>query len=402
MSAPTLSGKKILLGISGSIAAYKSVYLTRLLTREGAEVRVVMTPSAVSFIAPITFSTLSRYPVQHAIMAEGQWNNHVEMGLWADLFLIAPATAHTLSGMAQGRCDNLVLAAYLSARCPVMIAPAMDLDMWQHPATRRNLELLQSDGVQVIPVGEGELASGLSGPGRMAEPEHIAAFVRDYLTSTRQLEGTEILLTAGPTREGLDPVRFISNHSTGKMGIALADELARRGATVHLVLGPVSLQPSQPGVQVIPVGSAREMLAAAETVFPRCQAAVFAAAVADYRPVQTSGEKIKKSGETLRLELVKNPDIAATLGARKQPGQVLVGFALETSAELEHARAKRADKHLDLIVLNSLRDAGAGFGADTNKVTFIGADNNPREFGLKSKTGVAADIADELCRLLGR
>lgn len=397
-----LSGKKILLGVSGSIAAYKAVYLTRLLTRERAEVRVVMTPTAAAFISPVTFSTLSRYPVQHAIMAEGQWNNHVDMGLWADLYLIAPATAHTLGGMAQGRCDNLLLAAYLSARCPVMIAPAMDLDMWQHPSTRRNLALLQSDGVQVIPVGDGELASGLSGPGRMAEPEHIVDFVRGFLQASRTMEGLEVLITAGPTREALDPVRFLSNHSTGKMGIALADTLAARGATVHLVLGPVSLRPSHQEVRVIPVQSAEEMLAASAEVFPRCQVAVFAAAVADYRPAQVAGEKIKKTSGNLSLELVKNPDIAATLGARKQPGQVLAGFALETSAGLEEARAKRVAKHLDLIVLNSLQDAGAGFGTDTNKVTFIGPDNNPRVFGLKSKTGVAADIADELASLLGR
>lgn len=395
-----LTGRKILLGISGSIAAYKAVFLTRLLTRQGAEVRVIMTPSATAFVAPITFSTLSRHPVQYEIMGEGEWNNHVELGLWADLFIIAPATANTLSGMAQGRCDNLLLAAYLSARCPVMIAPAMDLDMWEHPSTQRNVHQLLGDEVKLIPVGHGELASGLSGPGRMAEPEVILDHIQQFLQADQTLAGYTILITAGPTQEALDPVRFISNHSSGKMGISLAEELASRGASVHLVLGPSRLAPSHPGVQVIHVISALEMLQASEAIFPHCQAAIFAAAVADYRPEQMEPDKIKKSGDHIELQLVKNPDIAATLGRRKQPGQILVGFALETRDEEKHALQKLESKNLDFIVLNSLRDPGAGFETDTNKVTLYFRDTKSRALGLKAKTAVAGDIADELARLL--
>lgn len=400
MGNTSLAGRKILLGVSGSIAAYKTVFLTRLLVREGAEVRVIMTPSAAAFVSPLTFSTLSRNPTRHELMSESEWHNHVELGLWADLFVIVPATAHTLSGMAEGRCDNLLLAVYLSARCPVWVAPAMDLDMWTHPATRRNLARLAADGVRLIDVGDGELASGLSGPGRVAEPEALLEEIRHFLASAPVFGGMEVLITAGPTREALDPVRFLTNHSSGKMGVALADEMARRGALVHLVLGPAAAASGHPGVETIPVVSAAEMMEAAAAVFPRCRIAIFAAAVADYRPATTATGKIKKQGDSLSLELVKNPDIAASLGARKQKGQILAGFALETDAGEDEARKKLKAKKLDLIVLNTLQDAGAGFGTDTNKVTFLTADNKTRRFGLKSKKEVAADIADELACLV--
>lgn len=400
MATLSLNGRKILLGVSGSIAAYKSVYLARLLTRQGAEVRVLMTPTATGFISPITFSSLTRFPVPHEIMAEGQWNNHVDMGLWADLYLVAPATANTLSGMASGRCDNLLLASYLSARCPVMVAPAMDLDMWDHTATRRNLRILEGDGVAIVPVGHGELASGLSGPGRMAEPEDIVRHLERHFQRGAGMEGRRILVTAGPTREALDPVRFLSNHSTGKMGVAIAEELASRGAEVHLVLGPGSVRPSDPRIAVFDVETALEMLSAAEEVFSFCDVAIFTAAVADYRPAEPAVHKIPKGDMPAQLKLERNPDIAATLGERRRPGQVLVGFALETDDGVDRAREKMVRKHLDLVVLNTLADEGAGFGTDTNKVTFIGRDNKTQVFGLKPKAEVAADLADELARLL--
>lgn len=361
-----LSGKKILLGVCGSIAAYKSVFLLRMLVKMGAEVKVVMTPSATTFVTPLTFATLSRHTVGVDIQNDDEWQNHVELGLWADLYIIAPATANTLSQMAQGACNNILLAAYLSARCPVMIAPAMDLDMWEHPATKRNLALLQKDGVRLISVGSGELASGLHGPGRVAEPEEIVAIVTAYFNPELPLVGKRILITAGPTRESLDPVRFISNHSTGKMGMALAESLAEAGAQVELVLGPTSLPvPPHPNIKIHSVVSALDMLAACEAVFEACHGAIFCAAVADYRPLTVADQKIKKSGEAMQLELVKNPDIAATLGARKKAGQILVGFALETNNEEAHALKKLEAKNLDLIVLNSLRDAGAGFAGIT-------------------------------------
>lgn len=392
------------MGITGSIAAYKAAFLTRLLVRAGAEVRVVMTPSAARFISPLTLSTLSQHPVMTEIMDEGQWNNHVEMGLWADRIVVAPATANTLAAMASGRCDNLLLAIILSARCDVLVAPAMDLDMWAHPATRRNMETLLKDGVKVIPVGDGELASGLVGPGRMAEPEEILRFLIDDLRPVRDLAGKTVMVTAGPTQEALDPVRYLTNHSSGKMGVAIADELARRGASVRLLLGPVDVRPQQPSVSVIPVVTARDLLRAAEQEFPSCDAAVLAAAVADYRPATEATEKIKKTGDndTLSLDLVRNPDIAATLGASKGKGQVLVGFALETTNELAYARKKLAAKNFDFIVLNSLRDEGAGFAGDTNKISLVYPSGDPVSFGLKSKTAVAADIVDALTALLLR
>jgi phosphopantothenoylcysteine decarboxylase/phosphopantothenate--cysteine ligase len=397
----TLSGKKILLGVCGSIAAYKSVFLLRMLIKLGAEVKVVMTSSATTFVAPVTFATLSRYTVGVDIQNDDEWQNHVELGLWADLYIIAPATANTLSQMASGACNNILLAAYLSARCPVMIAPAMDLDMWEHHATKRNLALLENDGVQLISVGSGELASGLHGPGRMAEPEEIVAVIESFFHRDQPLSGKRILITAGPTRENLDPVRFISNHSTGKMGIALAETLAAAGAQVELVLGPTALPvPKHPNINVQPVVSALDMLAACESIFDHCDGAIFCAAVADYRPSSVADQKIKKSGEAMQIDLVKNPDIAATLGARKRTGQILVGFALETNNEEEHALKKLDAKNLDLIVLNSMRDAGAGFAGDSNKITIYGKDKKSRTFALKSKYEVADDIVKAMIPLL--
>ncbi|HRW76492.1 MAG TPA: bifunctional phosphopantothenoylcysteine decarboxylase/phosphopantothenate--cysteine ligase CoaBC [Saprospiraceae bacterium] len=397
-----LQGTRILLGITGSIAAYKAAFLTRLLVRAGAEVRVVMTPSAARFISPLTLSTLSQHPVMTEIMDEGQWNNHVEMGLWADRIVVAPATANTLAAMANGLCDNLLLAILLSARCDVLVAPAMDLDMWAHPATRRNMDTLLRDGVKLIPVGDGELASGLVGPGRMAEPEEILRFLIDDLRPARDLAGKTVIVTAGPTQEALDPVRYLTNHSSGKMGVAIADELARRGANVRLLLGPVEVRPQQPSVSVIPIVTARDLLRAAEQEFPSCDAAVLAAAVADYRPATEAREKIKKTGdnETLSLDLVRNPDIAATLGATKRKGQILVGFALETTNELAYARKKLEAKKFDMIVLNSLRDPGAGFAGDTNKISLVYPSGEPVTFDLKSKAGVAKDIVNALAALL--
>ena len=397
-----LQGTRILLGITGSIAAYKAAFLTRLLVRAGAEVRVVMTPSAARFISPLTLSTLSQHPVMTEIMDEGQWNNHVEMGLWADRIVVAPATANTLAAMANGLCDNLLLAILLSARCDVLVAPAMDLDMWAHPATRRNMDTLLRDGVKLIPVGDGELASGLVGPGRMAEPEEILRFLIDDLRPARDLAGKTVIVTAGPTQEALDPVRYLTNHSSGKMGVAIADELARRGANVRLLRGPVEVRPQQPSVSVIPIVTARDLLRAAEQEFPSCDAAVLAAAVADYRPATEAREKIKKTGdnETLSLDLVRNPDIAATLGATKRKGQILVGFALETTNELAYARKKLEAKKFDMIVLNSLRDPGAGFAGDTNKISLVYPSGEPVTFDLKSKADVAKDIVNALAALL--
>ncbi len=397
-----LQGKRILLGVTGSIAAYKSAFLTRLLVKAGAEVRVIMTQAATQFVSPLTLSTLSKNPVFTDIMDAGQWNNHVEMGLWADRILVAPATANTLARMANGICDDLLLATILSSRCPILVAPAMDLDMWAHPATRRNMETLLADGIRTIPVGDGELASGLIGPGRMAEPEDIIAFLEQDLATTQDLLGKTIMVTAGPTQEALDPVRYLTNHSSGKMGVALADELARRGATVHLLLGPVDIRPTHPNIQIVPVTTARDLLVASERIFPSCDAGILAAAVADYRPATEAKEKIKKTGnnDTLSLDLVRNPDIAATLGANKRPDQILVGFALETTNELEYARKKLVAKNFDFIVLNSLRDAGAGFAGDTNKVSLVFPKGDPQTFDLKSKTAVATDIVNALASLL--
>lgn len=398
---------KIVLGISGSIAAYKAALLTRLWVKQGDEVQVLMTDSAADFIAPLTLSTLSKRPVLRSARSEAGWNNHVELGLWADAMVVAPATANTLAKLANGLCDNILGAVYLSARCPVFVAPAMDVDMWHHPATQANLQRLREHGVHLIPVGTGELASGLVGEGRMAEPEEIVAFVEKTLTARAAriapqpslLAGKRALVTAGPTFEPLDPVRFIGNHSSGKMGIAIAEALVAQGMEVTLVLGPTDLRPQNPVVRVVPVMSAQEMYTACASVFPETDIAVLAAAVADYRPKVFSEMKIKKRDDDLRIELEKTIDIAATLGKTKRPDQILVGFALETHDEQAHAQAKLEKKNFDFIVLNSMQDVGAGFGHDTNKVSIFRRDGSHQDFPLKNKTDVAWDIVAEIARL---
>ncbi len=397
-----LASKRILLGITGGIAAYKTTFLTRLLIKAGAEVRIVMTESAGDFVSPLTLATLSRNPVLHSFVREEDgstdWNNHVELGLWADLMLIAPATANTLSKMASGTCDNLLMACYMSAKCPVLVAPAMDLDMYRHPATQKSLEVLQGYGHGIIPAGEGELASGLYGEGRMAEPGEIVTAMENYLRKGQPLEGKNILITAGPTYEAIDPVRYIGNHSSGKMGFALAAAATELGGTVTLVSGPTHLQ-AGPDVRVIRVTSALEMYTQAVNAFPHMDIVIGAAAVADYRPEKPAEEKLKKQGESLNLKLVRNPDIIAALGEQKDT-QYVVGFALETQNELDYAKGKLREKHLDAIVLNSLKDAGAGFGADTNKVTFIDKNLTIIPFELKTKAEVARDILHEIHKRL--
>ncbi len=381
-----------MLGVSGSIAAYKSAILVRLLIKSGAEVKVVMTASALDFITPLTLSTLSKNPVlTQFTKAEGEWNNHVELGLWADAFVIAPASANTLAKMANGICDNLLMAAYLSARCPVFFAPAMDLDMLQHPSTKQNIEKLVSWGNHQINPTHGELASGLVGTGRMAEPEDILTSLEQFF-SRKPLKGKKALVTAGPTHEAIDPVRFISNHSTGKMGFAIAEQLAQQGATVTLITGPTHLSKDIKGVKVIAVNSADEMYEASVANFKEADISVLSAAVADYKPAKQADQKIKKKEETLTLELVKTKDIAAELGKLKTNAQLIVGFALETENEQAHAEKKLASKNFDLIVLNSLNDKGAGFGHDTNKITIIDSNKKSKEFNLKSKKEVAQDI----------
>ena len=394
-----MKGKKIILAVTGSIAAYKAAFLTRLLIKAGAEVQVLMTDAAKHFITPLTLSTLSKKPVFTEIISEESWNSHVELGLWADAMVVAPCTATTLAKLANGMSDNIVTATYLSARCPIFIAPAMDLDMWTHPATVRNLDLLRGYGCHLIPVGHGELASGLVGDGRMAEPEEIILFLNNFPHKKEDLKGKKILVTAGPTYEALDPVRFIGNRSSGKMGVAIADELAERGAEVILVLGPSKLQAEHPSVLTLKVESAQQMYDAATAHFSECHAAILAAAVADYRPKHVSDIKIKKKEGDMTIELEKTLDIAAALGTRKQAHQKLVGFALETNSEMENALSKLKRKNLDFIVLNSLRDAGAGFSHNTNKISIIFSKNNVKEFDLKNKDDVAKDIVNELVQL---
>lgn len=395
-----LQDKKIILGISGSIAAYKAAFLTRLLIKAGASVRVLMTPAAAKFISPLTLSTLSKNPVFSDVQSESGWNNHVELGLWADAMLIAPATANTLARLAHGICDNMLAAVYLSARCPVFFAPAMDVDMWHHPATQGNIKKLETYGNKIIPVGHGELASGLVGEGRMAEPEDILTFLMVQLGQQQDLLGKKVLITAGPTYEAIDPVRFIGNRSSGKMGMAIAEEAARRGAKVMLVLGPSALRAQHPGIETIRVESAQQMHDKAVAGFWEADVAILSAAVADYRPAKVANEKIKKESGTPELHLERTPDIAATLGQLKKEHQRIVGFALETNNETANARKKLEKKNFDLIVLNSLRDAGAGFQHDTNKISILGQDNKTRHFELKTKTEVAKDILDTLLPLL--
>jgi phosphopantothenoylcysteine decarboxylase/phosphopantothenate--cysteine ligase len=389
-----LTGKKILLAVSGSIAAYKTAFFVRLLVKSGAEVRVIMTPSAKEFISPLTLATLSKHPVysDYFESSTGVWTNHVELGMWADLMVIAPLTANTLAKIANGYCDNLLCATYLSAKCPVMLAPAMDLDMYQHPSTVDNLKKVASFGNIIIAAEEGELASGLYGTGRMAEPEHLIEHVVAHFSNEALLKDKQVLITSGPTYESIDPVRFIGNHSSGKMGAALANACISAGARVTFVTGPVKYLPSpSDNLNIVKVSSALEMLNASKSSFDQTDVAIFAAAVADFRPKESSPDKIKRKGQSINIELIPNPDIAAELGAIKKQ-QFTVGFALETNDEATNAQAKLTKKNFDMIVLNSLNDKGAGFSHDTNKVSIFDKDNNSWDFGLKSKTEVAKDI----------
>lgn len=392
-----LQDKKIVLGVCGSIAAYKVAVLTRLLVKSGAQVRVVMTPAARDFITPLTLSTLSKNPVLTDFFNDnsGQWHNHVDIGLWADAFVIAPASANTIARMAQGLCDNLLLAVYLSARCPVFFAPAMDLDMLQHPATKRNIEILQSYGNKLIQPVFGELASGLTGLGRMAEPEEIISTLTAFFSQSQRLKGKKVLVTAGPTHEAIDPVRFIGNHSSGKMGFAIAEALANQGAEVNLISGPTHQHTQHPNIRVKHVTTAKQMLEACAGHFDNADITVLSAAVADYKPAEEAKQKIKKKADDLTLSLTKTDDIAATLGKRKHNGQIIVGFALETEEEEANALKKLESKNFDLIVLNSLNDAGAGFGHDTNKVTIMDG-KKKATYELKSKTEVAKDIVQAI------
>jgi phosphopantothenoylcysteine decarboxylase/phosphopantothenate--cysteine ligase len=395
-----LSGKKILLGVTAGIAAYKAAFLVRLLVKEGADVKVVMTPKAKEFVTPLTLSTLSKNEVFSSFTNEdndnAQWNNHVALALWADLFIVAPATANTLSKMAHGTSDNLLLATYLSAKCPVYVAPAMDLDMYKHQSTQETFVALERFGTIIIPSETGALASGLIGQGRMAEPETIVAFISSEISKTLPLRGKKILITAGPTHEVIDPVRFIGNHSSGKMGIAIAEMASLLGANVVLVLGPSSIPVSEKNIHIVRVTTAQEMYDAVHQYYDATHIAICSAAVADFKPTTVSDEKIKKkSGQGVSLALEPTQDILASLGLLKK-GQFLVGFALETQNELENSKKKLEKKNLDLIVLNSLRDKGAGFKGDTNKVTFIEKDNKVTPFDVKSKHEVARDILEHI------
>ena len=398
-----LKGKHIILGITGSIAAYKAAYLIRGLVKRGAEVQVVITPAGKEFITPLTLATLSSHPVISEFFSnrDGTWNSHVDLGLWADAMLIAPATASTIGKMANGIADNMLVTTYLSCKAPVFVAPAMDLDMFAHPTTRRNLERLRSFGNWIIEPAEGELASHLVGKGRMEEPDRIIEVLSDFFETRKDLAGKKVLITAGPTYERLDPVRFIGNYSSGKMGFALAEVCAERGAEVTLVAGPVALGISNPAIRRIDVVSAEEMYQAAREAFPDSDAAILCAAVADYRPEQVAERKIKREekGE-MTLRLVPNQDIAASLGAMKREGQILVGFALETDDGVSHAESKLRRKNLDFIVLNSLRDPGAGFRCDTNKIAILDNAGTRTSFPLKSKREVASDIVDRLVTCL--
>ena len=399
-----LKDKKILLAVCGSIAAYKAAFLVRLLVKEGAQVKVIMTKAATEFITPLTLATLSKNECQvdYINSTKTNWNNHVDLALWADMMLIAPASAGTISKIANGQCDNLLMAVYLSARCPVFIAPAMDEDMWKHPSTKNNIQKILSYGNKMIAVNNGELASGLIGEGRMAEPEQIVDFLRHNSRLTAQnsvFVNKKILVTAGPTYEAIDPVRFIGNHSSGKMGVALAELLHDLGADVHLVLGPSKLSVKD-GVNLTRVFSANEMYAVCKKEFPKAAVCVFAAAVADYTPKTVSNQKIKKSEAEFSVVLKKNVDIAYEFGKIKKPNQLSVGFALETNDELKHAKAKLLKKNFDLVVLNSLNDKGAGFQFNTNKITIVNRNNKITKFELKKKEEVAEDIIKELEKLL--
>lgn len=391
-----LIGKKILVGITGSIAAYKTITLVRLLIKAGAEVKVIMTPAAKDFASPLVLSTLSKHEVIYDLSDGQSWSNHVMLGRWADVFVIAPLSCNTLSSMATGKCDNVLLAVYLSATCPVLAAPAMDEDMWHHPTTRRNLDQLRADGVQLMDVGDGELASGLFGPGRMAEPEEIVGYLNENYFRTKELEGQTAMVTAGPTYQAIDPVRFIGNHSSGKMGIALAEELYMRGAEVTLILGPSAERPRYKGITIQMVVSAEDMYQAAVHTFPQTDIAIMSAAVADYTPSNPAGEKIKKQQDAWTLELTRTKDILHQLGQDKRAHQCLVGFALETNNERAHALDKLKRKNADIIVLNSLNDKDAGFGVDTNTVTIFHRSGAELHVDVKSKQDIAADIVSFL------
>ncbi len=394
-----LQGKKILLGVTASIAAYKITLLVRLLVKNGAAVKVIMTPAAKDFVTPLSLSTLSKNEVLCNISDKDTWANHVMLGRWADIMLIAPLSCNTLAKMAAGSCDNLLTAVYLSATCPVVVAPAMDEDMWHHPATRANINTISSYGNHVIPVEKGELASGLTGEGRMAEPDTILAWLTDFFLPRTDLQGKKVLVTAGPTYESIDPVRFIGNHSSGKMGIAIAAEMRNRGASVTLVLGPSSVAVPE-NITVVQVQSASQMYDACLQHFDTTDIAVMSAAVADYTPVHTATEKIKKNEGSFTIELTKTRDILKTLGERKKDRQFLVGFALETNNETEYALQKLHSKNADMIVLNSLNDTGAGFGHNTNKITIFDKQGNVYRFDTKTKTAVAKDIVHTIIQLL--
>jgi phosphopantothenoylcysteine decarboxylase/phosphopantothenate--cysteine ligase len=395
-----MRGKRVLLGITGGIAAYKIAFLIRILKKSGAEVKCILTPASSDFISPLVLSTLSENPVgiQFWNKEDGTWNNHVEYGLWADIFVVAPLTANSLSKMANGSSDNLLLATYLSMKTKTLVAPAMDLDMYAHPTTKRNLDVLIEDGVGIIPVESGELASGLSGEGRMAEPETIHQVIQNYFDAQLEAEfkGKKVLVTAGPTFESIDPVRFIGNHSSGKMGYRIAEELLSRGAHVILVSGPTKEELEHDNLTLIPIKTAIEMLKAVQLHWNNCSYGIFSAAVADYRPKSIAGQKIKKNDDELSIELIKNPDILKWAGDTKSSDQLLVGFALETNHLLENGKKKLAKKNLNLIVLNTLEDKGAGFGVDTNKISILDNHNNLVEFELKSKKEVASDIVSHL------
>jgi len=395
-----LKHKKIVLAVTGSIACYKSLFLTRLLIKAGAEVRVLMSPSATKFVTPLSFSTLSKHPVFTSVIDEEAWNNHVEFGLWGDLMLVAPCTATSLAKMANGIADTIITAVYLSAKCPIWFAPAMDRDMWKHPSTQENIRKLTSYGNKIIPVGEGELASGLVGAGRMAEPEDIVAAVSGFFSAQQDLAGKKVVITAGPTQESLDPVRFIGNHSSGRMGIELAEVCAARGAQVTLVLGPSVLRPEHPQIDIVHVRSAQDMYDATVKIFPSADLAIMAAAVADYRPKSYSDEKIKKKDGDMKIELERTQDIAAQLGSTKKEKQITVGFALETMNAEANAKRKLKKKNFDMIVLNSLKDKGAGFQHNTNKVKIINTKGEVRDYELKSKRDVAEDIVNQIVEIL--
>lgn len=393
------AGKKIIVGVTGSIAAYKIPLVIRQLIKAGAEVKVIMTPASTDFVSKLTLSTLSKNPVLVNLFDEESWANHVQLGRWADLMLIAPLSCNTLSKMAAGQCDNLLLAVYLSAVCPVMLAPAMDEDMWHHPNTKKNLDVLRENGNMILNVGSGELASGLIGEGRMAEPEEIIEAIEYFFKTARQLKNKKALVTAGPTYEAIDPVRFIGNHSSGKMGYAIAEELANRGAEVTLVSGPVSIKPKNKKIKVIAVTSAAEMHATCTANSASCDIAVMAAAVADYTPAVVANQKIKKADGELTIALKKTEDILASLGKTKSKEQILIGFALETENEKANAQKKLEEKNADLIVLNSLKDEGAGFKHDTNKVTLFFKSGKEKQIDLKSKSALAKDIVDAIIEI---